>query len=92
MELKILLATELDGQPWKGNVITLDLHPDGLASAEQMVSKLANYAIANIHQVEGVRSHAVSSEMRHDPPEEITCCIEATINLVMNGEEKNEKD
>jgi hypothetical protein len=40
MEVTILIATEIEGEPWKGKVITVDLEPDGLPSAEILVGKL----------------------------------------------------
>ncbi|HET6323808.1 MAG TPA: hypothetical protein VFG04_03835 [Planctomycetaceae bacterium] len=89
MELKILIATEVEGEPWKGKVITIDLEPEGLPSAEDLVGKLLDYGVANIHQIDGVRSHAVSSEMLEEEPKEFTCRIETTINLLLNRKEAN---
>jgi hypothetical protein len=90
MELKILIATEIEGAAWKGKVITLDLEPEGLPSAEDLVGKLLEFTTANIHHIEGVKSHRVSSEMLEEEPKEITCRVEATINLIVNGQEDNE--
>jgi hypothetical protein len=89
MELKILIATEIEGEPWKGKVITLDLEPHGLSSAEDLVGKLLEFTTANIHHIEGVNNHRVTSEMLEQEPKEVTCRIEATINLLLNGEEAN---
>lgn len=41
MELKVIVASEIDGEPHSGNVITVDLQPYGLASAKEVAEEIA---------------------------------------------------
>lgn len=90
MQLKLMLVTEIDGEPHKGKCVTVNLDEAGLASADEMVTKMMDYVSTNVHRIEGVQSHSVTSELiegKVEKDKEVTFRIETTLKLLLNGEE-----